>query len=374
MKETVSNDSTKKQLGFEYQKLIALEYCLNAKNGEYVYIECFGDVEYDVENVEVKHHEGNSNLTSNSVDVWKTLKNLVVEYKILKSNDRFILHTTEDIKNNSIFYNWNTNTKAVKYKKLKEHSISGSSKEFYDVIFDVKKIKKVELLELLDKFIINSSQPKIAEKLIEIFKHPTFAIIPENLRSPATGVLNQWIIDKAIDNSNKWEINVTDFKSDLQASLSKFTKDYIPFPNIEKLNLDYENLKKEFEFIKKLEAILLKKNDLHQAFQDYTRSEEAYQVMLKINPTLKNDLISYEDALKDDLTTEKSKVSYSLSKDSFINDSHINKARDVYFNCIGKPHSEVIGVKGTQKYFRDGRIQNINEATNFEWLFKENDL
>lgn len=374
MKETVSNDSTKNQLGFEYQKLIALEYCLNAKNGEYVYIECFGDVQYEDENIEVKHHEGDSNLSSNSVDVWKTLKNLVVEYNILKSNDRFILHTTENIKNDSIFYNWNTNTKAAKYKKLKEHSISESSKEFYNVIFDVKKIEKSELLKLLDKFIINSSQPKIAEKLIELYRHPTFTIIPENLRGPAIGVLNQWIIEKAIDNSNKWEINISDFKSDLQTSLSKFTKDYIPFPNVDKKIVDEDDLNKGFEFIKKLKAISLKRNDLHQAFQDYTRSEEAYEQMLKINPTLKKDLISYEDDLKDDLTTEKSKMSYSLSKESFYNNSHIEKARDVYFNCIGKTHNEVIGVKGTQKYFRDGRIQNINEATDFEWLFKESDL
>lgn len=374
MKDTVSNDSTKKQLGFEYQKLIALEYCLNAKNGEYVYIECFGDVQYQDENIEVKHHEGDSNLSSNSVDVWKTLKNLVVEYNILKSNDRFILHTTENIKNDSIFYNWNTNTKSTKYKKLKEHSISESSREFYNVIFDVKKITKSELLELLDKFIINSSQPKIAEKLIELYRHPTFTLIPENLRGPAIGVLNQWIIEKAIDNSNKWEINISDFKSDLQTSLSKFTKDYIPFPNVDKRNIDEDDINKGFEFIKKLKAISLNKNDLHQAFQDYTRSEEAYEQMLKINPTLKKDLIIYEDDLKDDLTTEKSKISYSLSKESFYNNSHIEKARDVYFNCIGKTHNEVIGVKGTQKYFRDGRIQNINEATDFEWLFKESDL
>ena len=374
MKETASNDSTKKQLGFEYQKLIALEYCLNAKNGEYVYIECFGDVQYDDKNVEVKHHEDDSNLTSNSVDAWKTLKNLVVEYDVLKSYDKFLLHTTETVKDDSIFYNWNKTAKAVKYKKLKEHSISATSKEFKDIIFDTKNISKVNLLELLDKFIINSSQPKIAEKLIEINRHPTFALIPENLRGSAIGVLNQWIIEKAIDNSNKWEINITDFKSDLQASLSKFTKDYIPFPAIDKINVEDEDVNKGFEFIKKLKAISLKRNDLHQAFQDYTRSEEAYEEMLKINPTLKKDLISYEDELKDDLTTEKSKISYSLSKESFLNDSHIAKARDVYFNCIGKAHNEVIGVKGTQKYFRDGRIQNINEATDFEWLFKESDL
>jgi hypothetical protein len=351
-----------------------LEYCLNAKNGEYVYIECFGDVQSDDVSVEVKHHEGDSNLTSNSRDAWKTLKNLVVEYDILKSNDRFILHTTENIKADSIFFEWNDIKKADKFKKLKGHPISESSKKFKDVIFDTKKINKSDLLEILDKFVINNSQPKIDNKLKELKEHPTFKIISENLRTAAIGVLHQWIIEKAIDNSNKWEINISDFNSDLKFSLSRFTMDYIPFPNIEKTNIDNEEVNKGFKFINNLKVISVKQNDLHRAFQDYTRSEQAYEEMLKTNPTLRKDLIFYEDDLKDEMTTEKSRMSYSLSKDSFNDNSHIEKSRDVYFNCILKPHREVLGVKGTQKYFRDGRIQNINETTNFEWQFKESDI
>lgn len=374
MTDTLSNDSTKNQLGFEYQKMIALEYCLNAKNGEYVYIECFGDVQYGTESVEVKHHEGNSNLTSNSVDVWKTLKNLVIEYDLIKSNDKFLLHTTETIKTDSIFYDWNGLSKNVKYKKLKDQPISASSKEFKDVIFDNKKISKNDLLGILDKFIINSSQPKIEEKLEELKGHSSFDIIPENYKSDAIGVLNQWIIERAIEDSNKWEVNITDFKNDFRSSLSQFTKDYMPFPSIEKTKVNDEEINKGFRFINNLKAISLKKNDLHQAFQDYIRSEDAYEKMLKTNPTLGKDLISYEDDLQDEITTEKSKMSYSLSKESFSDNSHIEKSREVYFNCIIKPHSEVLGVKGTQKYFRDGRIQNINETTDFEWKYKETDL
>lgn len=374
MSETLSNDSTKKQLGFEFQKLIALEYCLNANNGEYVYIECFGDVQYGTESLEIKHHEGDSNLTSNSVDVWKTLKNLVIEYEVIKSNDKFLLHTTQTIKNDSIFYCWNGLSKNEKYKRLKNQPISSSSKEFKDVIFDNKKISKSDLLEILDKFIINSSQPKIEEKLKELKSHPTFDIIPETNKSDAIGILNQWIIERAIENSNKWEVNITDFKIDLRFSLSQFTKDYIPFPSIEKNNVDEEDLNKGFKFISNLKAISLKKSDLHQAFQDYIRSEDAYKQMIKTNPTLGKNLISYEDDLQDEITTEKSKTSYSLSKESFSDNSHIEKSRDVYFNCILKPHIEVLGVKGTQKFFRDGRIQNINETTDFEWEFKETDL
>ncbi len=374
MSETLNNDSTKKQLGFEYQKLIALEYCLNAKNGEYVYIECFGDVQYGSETVEVKHHEGESNLTSNSVDVWKTLKNLVVEYDKLKSNDKFIFHTTENIHDDSIFHMWNGLNKTVKHRKLKDHPISATSKSFKDIIFDTGIISKSDLLDILDKFTINNGEPKVDEKLAQLKEHSTFKLIPDNLRSAAIGVLHQWIIEKAIDDSNKWEINITDFNSDLQFSLSKFTKDHIPFPSVKEGERDDANLAKGYKFIEKLNAISLRKNDLHQAFQDYVRSEEAYEEILKINPTLKDNLITYEDEINSALKTEKSAASYHLSNNSFKDDSHIRKSQEVYFKCITGSHNEISGFNGTQKFFRNGRIQNINETSDFEWLYKETDI
>jgi hypothetical protein len=374
MSDTLDNDSTKKQLGFEYQKLVALEYCLNAKNGEYVYIECFGDVQYATESIEVKHHIGKTNLTSNSEDAWKTLKNLVVENEKLKANDRFILHTTENIQNNSIFHNWNQLTKFKKYDILKSHDISNSSKPFKDVIFDTKILSKNDLQGILDKFYIFSSEPKIDEKLAQLKEHSTFKLIDENLRSSAIGVLQQLIIQKAIDNSNKWEINISDFNSDLQFSLSNFTKDYIPFPSIKESEKDDANLTKGYRFIAKLNDISIKKSDLHQAFQDYVRSEEAYREILRINPTLKDNIIAYEAEINSAILTEKSSVSYSLSQESFKDNSHIKKSQEVYFKCITNAHSEISGFNGTQRFFRNGRIQNINETSDFEWLYKETDL
>ncbi|MCT3918928.1 hypothetical protein HZP98_04505 [Elizabethkingia anophelis] len=374
MSETLDNDSTKKQLGFEYQKLIALEYCLNAKNSEYVYIECYGDVQYENESIEVKHHEGESNLTSNSVDVWKTLKNLVVEYDKLKSNDRFILHTTQNISDDSIFYNWNQLKSAAKYKKLNDHSISATSKPFKDVIFDTTKISKTDLLGILDKFIINSCEPKLDEKLAQLKEHPTFKLIPDNLRKSAIGVLNEWIIEKAIEDSNKWEINITDFNSDLRFSLTKFTKEHIPFPSIKEQGRDDANLTKGYKFIEKLNAISIKKNDLHQAFQDYVRSEEAYEEILKINPTLRDNVIAYEAEINSTIQTEKSAGSYHLSNESFEDNTHVKKSQELYFKCITDAHAEILGFNGTQRFFRNGRIQNINETSDFEWLYKETDI
>ena len=374
MSDTLDNDSTKKQLGFEYQKLIALEYCLNAKNGEYVYIECFGDVQYEKDAIEVKHHEGKSNLTSNSEDAWKTLKNIVIEYDKLKNNDRFILHTTQNIQSNSIFHNWNNLKTNEKYKKLKDHEISETSRSYKEKIFDTNIISKSELLKILDRFYINFGEPKIQEKLNQLKEHPTFKLIKDDLRESAIGVLIQYLISKAIENSNKWEINISDFNSDLQFSLSKFTREYIPFPSIKIPSRDDNDLTKGYKFIEKLNAISIKKNDLHQAFQDYVRSEEAYEEILKINPTLKDNIIVYEEEVNTVIQTEKNSVSYHLTEESFKDNTHFSKSRDVYFKCLTTPHNEIIGFNGTQRFFRNGRIQNINETTNFEWLYKESDL
>lgn len=374
MSDTFSNDSTKKQIGFEYQKLVALEYCLNAKNGEYVYIECYGDVQYGSESVEVKHHEGESNLTSNSVDVWKTLKNLVIEYDKLKANDRFILHTTQNIPNDSIFHGWNQLTKNVKYRKLNNHPISATSKPFKEEVFNNKNISKSELLGILEKFVINSDEPTADQKFAQLKEHSVFKLIPDNFREAAIGVLIQSLVTKAIDNSNKWEINITDFNSDLQFSLSKFTKDYTPFPFIKEPRREDANLTKGYKFIEKLNAISIKKNDLHQAFQDYVRSEEAYEEILKINPTLKNNIVIYEEEISSILQSEKNAALYHLSNESFKDDSHIKKSQEIYFKCINNSHNEILGFKGTQRFFRNGRIQNINETSDFEWIYKETDI
>ena len=164
------------------------------------------------------------------------------------------------------------------------------------------------------------------------------------------------------------------FNSDLQFSLSKFSKDYIPFPSVTEPERDDTNLSKGYKFIEKLNAISMKKNDLHQAFQDYVRSEEVYKEILKINPTLKDNITIYEEEINSVLQTEKSAVSYDLSSDSFKDNTHIKKSQEVYFKCIANPHYEISGFNGTQRFFRNGRIQNINETSDFEWLYKETDI
>lgn len=79
--ESVSADS--KQIGFDYQDLVCLEYLIEMKQGEIVGLEVLDDVHHeriDGSNylVQVKHSiSENGTLTNSDLDLWKTLSNWV---------------------------------------------------------------------------------------------------------------------------------------------------------------------------------------------------------------------------------------------------------------------------------------------------------
>ena len=101
MLDTFSNNATPKYLGYFYQVLIAIEQCFHASSNETIWLECCGDVYDGQTSTEVKHHFGDGNLTDNSDDFWKTLKNYVVE-DVTPFNS-LVLHTTAKIPKTSIF-------------------------------------------------------------------------------------------------------------------------------------------------------------------------------------------------------------------------------------------------------------------------------
>ena len=100
------------------------------------------------------------NLSSNSVDFWKTLKNIVNE----DTTDmrEFILHTTQDIPKSSIFYEWNTLNPTKKYNLLKGNKPTDTVLPYYS---EIMKVKRKDLLPILKVFVINSSQIKVEDFL-----------------------------------------------------------------------------------------------------------------------------------------------------------------------------------------------------------------
>lgn len=369
-KDFFKNDATLKQLGVEYQKLIALEKCLNASENENIYIECLGDVADDEESMEIKHHVGNHNLISNSEDFWKTLKNYVEEFSIINTFSKLTLFTTSKIPSTSIFFEWEKKSVKEMLNVIKDHTPSETAKPFYEKVANAE---KVELESILSKFEIMSNQPKIKDKWEELKQNNTLTIVSNKHLDDALFWLHGYISKKAFDDGKKWEININDFKRDLRDSLSKYATPDIIFHKADKDDIDPESSSK-FEFIESLKKISVKKTAIENAISDYMRTQISKVAMLQASPTLEDSLEEYEDDVERNINEHKEQKAIDLSPKDLKTKKANKTSYKLYYDCITQKHNEIQNVKGTERYYRNGCIHSVVESKRFDWEYKEEDL
>lgn len=365
------NDNTLKQHGIEYQKLIALELCLNASPNQQIWIECRGDVANENTSYEIKHHHNEHRLISNSEDAWKTIKNYTENYSATASFDQLVLHTTSSVPVDSIFFEWNKLSAKEKSEKLLSHVPSNTIKLHHDKI---TAFSKISLNEILKKFSIISEQPKLIQKWVLLKSHSTFTIVPEKYRDIAIQQLHGYITSLSVDNPNEWKIIINDFHRDLRHSLSKFTSERLPFIYTHESELDAESLKINFNFIKKMKDINLKEAELQSAISDYLRAQKTQVKIISATPTSIENLNIYDTDIHKILKSEKSREAYELTAKEIGTVKAEHLSRKIFFTSTSKPHDQIMGFSDTQKYYRDGRIHHIVEEENFEWAFSKDEL
>lgn len=367
--DTFSNDNTQKLLGFDYQKLVALEMCMNAKKNDHIWIECRGDVANEDTSTEIKHHIGSHNLNNNSVDFWKTIKNYVQEKHITEAYNHLRLHTTSSIPEDSIFYEWNNLTAKQKRKKLIEHIPSATIKDYHA---QVKACPAAELESILGKFHIKSGQLTVDQKWLEIKDHPMLVIVPESFRDDAIGLLYGHITKTAIDNDKRWQISVNEFRRVAETCLSRFTSGKTPFPTTPQPNIDHSG--ENFIFLGRMRDINLNPRLIEFALSDYLRAQSSLIDMLKMNPTLSTPLQEYDRGLHRGMESEKLIHLERVTPEEINTEEANRKSRELYHSCKRTPVEQIHEVEGLQKYYRDGRIDHQVETTGFEWKFKSEEL
>ena len=370
-RKVFSNDATSKLLGFDYQKLIALEKCLEAKAHEHIWIECKGDVADANASIEVKHHKTTHFLTDNSEDVWKTIKNYIDNLSVAKNFSKLILFTTSSVREGSLFDGWNDLTPVEKKDHLIKHVPTKTIKDYH------KKIKACAIKDLkiiLERFSIFSDQPKIKEKWEELKGHPSLAMIPEEYRDEAVQVLYGLITKAAIKNSNFWQITIKDFQRDMRHALSKYTSDKIPFQFISSEDIEFDRTEIEFSFIQKMKDVSLHIKQQELAVTDYLRAQSSQIKTLSVSPTIEPKLEQYDENVERFLIDEKLNLSSDVKPSHIGTDAANAISRKLYTNTTSKPYADIVGVSDTPKYYRDGRIHHIVEETEFEWKFREDEL
>ncbi len=260
MSDTLKHDSTKTFKPIIYQFIIALEKCFEMQNDESIWIEKYGDVtSSDGEQIEIKDYQ--KDLTDLDHNIWKTLKNWLDDGFDISYYHSFVLLTTQKISETSRFLDWNQKSKEEKFEILKDifkdfNSKTKKSKDtqkLLDEVLDSEKNSK--LVEVLEKFIINSEYEKDESLYKKLMETRTDGILLEK-RDEYIDALLGYIINPKIT-SGGWEIKNEKFRQKTKSLIETYTSTTKIFPKIDINPLTDTTIDEHqsYPFVKKIEDI-----------------------------------------------------------------------------------------------------------------------
>ncbi|GEM_PF-344282 len=384
MVDKVKTDATKKLMGPNYQYVIALECCLNAKEDETIYIEQRGDVVNSQFSFEVKHHyEEDHVLNERHIDFWKTLSNWVKDFKIFSGYDYLILLTTSTVKEDTIFDKWNGLSKEEKLiglKKIIQEKITETIRPFVETIFSYNDhYNEKDLLEVLDKARIRYNQKRIQEKIEELEKHNAFRGTPKKNRQHFIyNLLGNAILRNGIENPESWEIYIGDFNNEFISQAKHYCSEEIPLPkpNSPVTNADVKPYQ-DRPFVRELRKIYDEdeedEEDIRDAINDYHRANQTVALLCGVNGNINVDFAGsigeYQKKLLKDLRDEKKYHELDLALDCQLNQRK-KKSRQCYIKCKQWSLKKISGISQNEDFFQRGIIHQIVEDGKHIWLIE----
>ncbi len=363
-----SNDSTKTFKGIIYQFLIALEKCFELQEGEAVYIETFGDISIlgnDVIQIESKYF--NSYLTELDHNIWKTINNWMKDEFPLDNFSSLILLTTQKVKINSPWYDWNNKNKTEKYtilfnikdKFLKQKKQSKETKTFIEYIYEDS--RKNKLVKLIDIFFIEHNAIDDKEYYNKI-KGQYSKNIPLIRADQYMNTMFGYILSPEII-ENKWKISYEDFSKELRNITQQLVDTTTEFPR--KINLatiDHTNYINN-PFVEKIKEIEYD-DVVMDAITNFVQTREMILQEFRFSPTIHASLKGYEDDV-----TQKYKISYRKSCRNCIIDKKINMSKDFYDDVMGLDSGTFYIYNSVPPYFYNGIMHILaDESDDIVWL------
>lgn len=362
-----SNNATKKLLGFDYQKFLALEACLNGKDNELVWIECHGDIAYNDKSVEIKHHLAKENLNSSHIDVWKTIHNLIVEHESLREFNKYELLTTSVINNSSIFDKWNNKTAKEKLTELLSVKSTATISKYYATVVNTPE----DLIKgILSRLSIYGNQPTIDEKLELLKEHPALFIIDKKYKESFLEKMLGYISNQAIKNMDNWHVNINEFQREMIGFAKAFCSEDYPFPRTRKKEvLDIKD--RSFHFMQEMRDVELDDFTINTAAIDFLRSENSTLKILEIHSSMSESLEDYEDDITGDLHSLKLRHLSNIKVNPSNHNHLILSSKAIYADGQLLPIKKINGLQPVEGYFQKGRVHAIVNRKEFSWLLKK---
>jgi len=376
MNDKLVHDSTKTFKPIIYQFLVALEKCFEMQEDESVWIEKYGDVtNSNGKQIEIKDYQ--KDLTNLDHNVWKTIKNWLDDGFDISYYHSLILLTTQAISPTSKFIDWNSKNKdeklgilkSIAYEFNKQEKKSNDTQKLLDYVLNAS--KKDKLLDILDKFIIQSeanNDETLYKKLIET---RTDGILGEKKEEYLDSLVG--CIIKPEITSGGWEIKNKEFRKKTKSLIETYTTTTKIFPKIEEKVITDDIMKEHLSylFIKKIEDIEYGevKSD---AIRDFIYTRRTLNEELKTYEISKKEYDSYENEIFRSFETKHRKA---LRSANFTN--HIDKSKDLFDDVTDEIAPDFYNFNDTPKSYRNGLLHEMaNDEDNpakLIWKLEVND-
>lgn len=363
------SDASTKILGFKYQEMVALKECFEAKDGTKIYLECLGDISDGKISIEVKHSiDDEKKLIDTHIDFWKTLSNIITEYDTFRFYDKFILHTTAEIKMGSILDEWEKLDKSDKKKKILAIKPNETIKAYYDNIND---FDKKELEVILDKFEIKDKQLSAKEYYKNILlEHPavTNIIAPKDREEFICSIFGYFSFQLVTGTDYTWAIDIDSFKENFRSYVKKYQIEDLSFP-VSKATVDIST-KDNFHFVKELEKIEYNLM-IGTAMNNYVRASQSRIKMTEARTCLCENLENYDDDIKEIVLDLKNIHLDQLTETCNTKE----KSKRFYDDSNTKISSKtkIEGVTNTSTYYPKGRLLHNIENKSISINLKSED-
>ncbi len=353
------DDASKKILGFKYQEMVAMVKCLEAQDDTSIFLECYGDISNNKISVEVKHSiNQNKKLINTHIDFWKTIYNCLNNYETYQFYSKFILHTTADIKEDSIFNDWNEKNSKTKLANVLSIEATDTISKYVTYI---NGYNKITLEEVLDKFVINANEKSAQDYYIDILcNHPSVVnSLKIEFRKSFINSLLGYISSKLIEaDKYKWEINIYSFREQFQSYLKHYQIEDLIFPYSNKdMNISDQH---EFKFIQELKDIEYD-TKIGRAFKNYIKAADSQLMMVTQRKSLSEVLDRFDDSIKE-LIEDNAIIHTDILKTE--QDYNLNEKSRRYIDCTEKKVSikkEIFGVNAVEDYYPKGRLYHCIE-------------
>ncbi|MBQ6723139.1 MAG: hypothetical protein IJQ84_01320 [Paludibacteraceae bacterium] len=301
----LSNDASQQVKGFIYQFLIALEKCFEMREGQFVYIECHGDVSLkgtgDTSQIEVKFYQ--KALTTFDLNVWNTIANWSNPDFPIDNYQSLVLLTTQNIGKRSPWVTWNSSDfekreKAIKALRAQFSTLKSPSKKLQkamDVIFAPSNKERLNII--IEKMALdtqNEDDKDLMDKLCDTYAKGLHGSRRKHYIEAMLGhIINPHIT------KGTWVISFDDFSRECEELTQTLLENTVKFPAKRKLS-DIDVAVDKYQssnFVTKIQDIKYDR-EIPNAVKNYVHAMTIINEEFAKSTTIMSSLEQYEDDLE----------------------------------------------------------------------------